>query len=132
MINVAVKYTERGVVENTGDIYDTLEHTKVMDCSSVIALPTMLAVKDSRGKACSFFYDTMISLSVNDVAIDTFTMEAITKALAPTGSDDSSSSDSSDSSSADDEGGSSTADEEGSSTDDGSNADSDVTEGGEG
>jgi len=101
MINVAVKYTERGVIDDTdGTIYENLERTKIMDCSCVIALPTMLSVKDTRGKACSFFYDKMTQLLIDDTEIEKFTMKDIVEALVPSGSG-SSSSDADDSSSAD-------------------------------
>jgi len=83
MIAVVVKYTEPGVVADTGLIYEALEHTKTMECSSVIALPEMLTVKDPMGKACSFFYDTMTELSIDGKSIEKFTMKDIVTALTP-------------------------------------------------
>ena len=83
MIAVVVKYTEPGVVADTGLIYEALEHTKTMECSSVIALPEMLTVKDPMGKACSFFYDTMTALTIDGKAISKFTMKDIVTALTP-------------------------------------------------
>lgn len=88
MIAVVVKYTEPGVVEDTGLIYETLEHTKNMECSSVVALPEMLTVKDPMGKACSFFYDTMTALTIDGTAITKFTMKDIVKALDPSAEDE--------------------------------------------
>jgi len=83
MISVVVKYTEPGVVAETGIIYQALERTKTMECSSVVALPEMLTVKDPMGKACSFFYDTMTALTINGKAISKFTMKDIVTALTP-------------------------------------------------
>jgi len=87
MIKIAVEYTEPGVVEDTGLIYEALAHTKVMECSSLIALPEMLTVKDPMGKACSFFYDTMTALTIGEgdeaIEITKFTMKDIVEALDP-------------------------------------------------
>ena len=83
MIAVVVKYTEPGVVADTGLIYEALEHEKIMDCSSVIALPEMLSVRNSTGKACSFFYDTMTKLTIDGKSIEKFTMKDIVTALTP-------------------------------------------------
>ena len=83
MIRVVVNYTEPGVVEDTGLIYEALAHTKDMECSSLIALPEMLTVKDPMGKACSFFYDTMTELKIDGKTIEKFTMKDIVTALTP-------------------------------------------------
>ena len=84
MINVVVKYTEVGVIAETGIISDNLERTKTIDCSSVKAQPTMLDVTNSRGENCSFFYDKITELSIDGSAVAApITLEKVVAALVP-------------------------------------------------
>lgn len=82
MINVVVKYTEVGVIAETGIISDNLERTKSIDCSSVKAQPTLLDVTNSRGENCSFFYDKITQLTIDGTAVTTpVTLEKVVAAI---------------------------------------------------
>lgn len=82
MINVSIEYREEAVVPETGLLVDDLPFTKKINCSAVITQPTLLVLKDTHGKSCSFFYEKIDKLVIDETEVEEISLEGINSVIA--------------------------------------------------